>query len=108
MNALSSMIVPLALLSASVAPVGAAPAAPESQLIAVDEMQAQVTAVDLEKSTFSIKLEGRDVTLTYDERTQFLLDGEKSSAARVLAVGRTVSVSHANGKAAKVEAKSQA
>ena len=107
MNALSSMIVPLALIAASAAPASSAPAKNEIRMLVVDEMTAQITAVDLEKSTFSVKLEGREVSLTYDERTQFILDGEKSSAARVLAVGREVSVAQAGGKASKVEAKSK-
>ena len=107
MNALSSMIVPLALIAASAAPASSAPAKNEIRMLVVDEMTAQITAVDLEKSTFSVKLEGREVSLTYDERTQFILDGEKSSAARVLAVGREVSVAQAGGKASKVEAKTK-
>jgi hypothetical protein len=106
MNALSSMIVPLALIAASTATASSAPAQNEIRFSVADDMQAQITAVDLEKSTFSVKIEGREVSLTYDERTQFMLDGEKSSAARVLAVGRNVSVTHAGGKASKVEAKS--
>lgn len=107
MNALSSMIVPLALIAAAAAPASAAPAKHEIRSSVADDTRAQITAVDLEKSTFTVKIEGREVSLTYDERTQFMLDGEKSSAARVLAVGRNVSVTHAGGKASKVEAKSK-
>ena len=107
MNALSSMIVPLALLAASAAPASSAPANKEIRMNVADDARAQITAVDLEKSTFTVKIEGREVSLTYDERTQFILDGEKSSAARVLAVGRDVSVAHTGGKASKVEAKSK-
>jgi hypothetical protein len=108
MNKLSSTFAPLALLAICTAPLAsAAPKAPDAQLVAADEVQAQITSVDLEKSTFNVKQEGRELTITFDARTQFMLDGEKSSADRVLAVGRNVSVSHDGGKASKVSARSK-
>lgn len=109
MNKLSSNFAPVALLALCLAPMAsAATGAPDAvQQIAKDEVRAKVTSIDLEKSTFSIKLEEREVTVTFDESTQFLLDGEASSAARVLAIGREVSVDHSGGKASKVSAKSK-
>jgi putative intracellular protease/amidase len=108
MNKLSSNLASAVLLSICAAPLAAAAMdTPVAQQLAKEEVKAEITAFDLEKHTLSLKLEGREVTLSYDERTQFMLDGEKSSAERVLAIGRVVNVSHEKGNATKVSAKSK-
>ncbi len=61
-----------------------------------------VKSVDAAKHSAVIDVDGKDVTATWDDKTEVTVDGKKGTAADVK-VGAKVTVTHEGGKASKIE-----
>jgi len=61
-----------------------------------------VKSVDAAKHSAVITVDGKDVTATWDDKTEVTVDGKKGSAADVK-VGAKVTCTHEGGKASKIE-----
>jgi hypothetical protein len=61
-----------------------------------------VKSVDAAKKSAVVTVDGKDVTATWDEKTEVTVDGKKGGAADVK-VGAKVTVTHEGGKASKIE-----
>ena len=61
-----------------------------------------VKSVDAAKHSAVVTVDGKDVTATWDDKTEVTVDGKKGGAADVK-VGAKVTVTHEGGKASKIE-----
>lgn len=93
-------------LAAPQAPVAKATEATELRLEA-ERTQGTIMNVHIEKKSFVLVADEKELTLTFGESTVFLLDGEEVDAARVLKLGSKVQVSHEGNQALKVEARTK-
>ena len=107
MSIKQTLIVPAALLAlAGLTASQQTVCGDDAAAVVVGEtVQAKVRTVDLEKHTFTAVLEQRELSLTYSDRTSFVLDGEKSTAKEVLTVGREVRIAYEGKLATEVSAK---
>lgn len=65
-----------------------------------------VTSIDKDKKTFVVTTDkDEEVTITYDNKTVWVLDGQVSTCEAVLKEDYEVTVRHSSGAAARVEAK---
>src|SRR5690606_36976281 len=65
-----------------------------------------VTSIDKDKKTFVVTNDkDEEITITYDDQTVWVLDGQISTCEAVLKEDYEVTVRHASGAAARVEGK---
>jgi len=81
------------------------PAAPEHAL--GEQVRGTVMNVDVEKKSFTIVVEDKEVSLSYDAKTVFLLDGKEVDAARLLQIGTRVEIAREGDLARKVEVRTK-
>ena len=63
--------------------------------------------VDMEQKSFTLVAEEKEVVVSFDAATVFLLDGKKVDAARVLKLGTKVQVAREGELAKKVQARTE-
>lgn len=82
------------------------------QLVAIDDEQVangSIKSVDAKRNQFVISAseEGEEITLRFNRRTQFTLDGEESSVEEALKKGHEANVKHRDNLAIRVDATTQ-
>ena len=81
-----------------------APVTEASQCLSIGQVSGTIMNVDVEKKSFTVVVEEKEVVLSFNADTQFLLDGKKVDAARLLKLGTKVTVAREGDLAKKVEA----
>ena len=103
--AVSSLTLSSLALGAGAAAV--APASIATVVAASEVTEGKVVSIDEENSSFAIKTANDEqVMVKFDNKTAWYLDGELSTRANVLQKERQVKVTHAEGVATRVDAKS--
>ena len=71
-----------------------------------DSAKGTIENIDREAGTFTLKAGERSIDVKFDKDTTYYLDGKESTADKVLKVGSEVTVTHADGKASRIDAAS--
>jgi hypothetical protein len=76
---------------------------PAGELMLAEKASGTIKSVSSETKTFVIVAQEKDLSLTWNEKTKFMLDGKEVDASRLLQIGGKVTVSHEKGVVSSVE-----
>ena len=86
------------------APSATAPVREATQCVSVAPVSGTIMNVDMEGHSFTLVAEEKEVTVSFDANTVFLLGDKQVDAARLLKLGTKVTVSREGDLAKKVQA----
>jgi hypothetical protein len=76
---------------------------PAGELMLAEKVSGTVKTVSSETHSFVVVAQEKELSLTYNDKTKFLLDGKEVDAARLLQIGSKITVSHEKNVAMTVE-----